>query len=332
MARPNKIWWWKQKKAWYVTIDGKRHRLSEDKPEAEKLFHKLKAQEIKPTSSVTAAEVMDKFLVWNENHRAKRTADWYREHLQSFLDSLTNQSIEAAKIRPHHVTDWCKSHWSKSTTRGAMVTVQRCFKWAVRQGYLDSSPLEYLEKPSAERRDNCPTQADYDEILKLSTEPFKSVLEFVYETGCRPQEVVAIEPRHVKGDRIEFPVVESKGKKVKRIIYLTDKAKQILDRNGGQFINARGRQWTCFALDCRLKKIAKKTGKKFCMTDMRHFWATRLLESGLDHITVAKLMGHADASMISRVYSHIGEKNNFLLERLNSVGASQSSKPQSQSD
>ena len=41
-----------------------------------------------------------------------------------------------------------------------------------------------------------------------------------------------------------------------------------------------------------------------------------MLQSGLDHLTVAELAGHRDASMVARVYSHIGEKNDYLLEQL----------------
>jgi len=322
MGRKAGIWYRKQNETWYVKINGKQINLGKDKAAAEKEFHRLKSCDIprhNVTNSVTAAEILDKFLLWVGDNKAQGTLDWYEKHLQAFLDSLPNQRIEADKIRPHHVTDWCKSSWSKSYTRGAMIALQRAFKWATKQGYLDRSPLEHLEKPSAERRDNCPTQADFDAILELATEPFKSVLQFCYETGCRPQEVIAIEPRHVKDDRVEFPVTESKGKKRKRVIYLTDKAKAILGRANGQFANSRGRPWTAFSMDCRLKKIAKKTGKKYSMTDLRHFFCDRMIMAGLDHTVVAGLMGHSNTQMVSSTYNHISQRNEFLLDKLKSV-------------
>jgi hypothetical protein len=36
----------------------------------------------------------------------------------------------------------------------------------------------------------------------------------------------------------------------------------------------------------------------------------------VDHITVAALMGHVDATMLSRVYQHVGEKTDFLRTEL----------------
>ncbi len=52
------------------------------------------------------------------------------------------------------------------------------------------------------------------------------VVTVMKETGCRPQEVRRVEARHFKRqDRCwEFPIAESKGKKDKRVVLLTDKA------------------------------------------------------------------------------------------------------------
>lgn len=61
---------------------------------------------------------------------------------------------------------------------------------------------------------------------------------------------------------------------------------------------------------------AGKHGVKYALTAIRHSYATRLLEAGVDHITVAMLLGHVDATMLARVYQHVGEKSDFLREEL----------------
>jgi integrase len=63
-------------------------------------------------------------------------------------------------------------------------------------------------------------------------------------------------------------------------------------------------------------KAAKKYGTKYALTAIRHSFATRLLEAGVDHITVAALMGHVDGTMLARVYQHVGEKTDFLRSEL----------------
>ncbi len=326
MARRPEMWFRKDRKAWFVTINGQRHNLGADKNKATKQFHKLMSEEPKQLVGLgtTVAEILDKFLLWVEANRSEGTYKWYHLYVQGFLDSLPDQTIEAIEVKPHHVTDWINPSWAQSSIRGATIAVQRAFKWSVLQGYIGKSPLVNLEKPMAERRDNCPTKEDYEAILKLATGSFKPLLEFVWESGCRPQEVVILEARHFKGDRLELMVSESKGKKQKRVIYLTDKAAGIIrdriaENQARIFVNRSGRPWNAYSINCRLCRIAEKTGRKFAFYDLRHSFATRMLEAGLDHFTVAKLMGHKDASMLAKNYSHLGEQGNFLLEKLKSV-------------
>lgn len=71
--------------------------------------------------------------------------------------------------------------------------------------------------------------------------------------------------------------------------------------------------------------IAAKAGTKFALTAIRHSFATRLLESGCDHVTVAMLMGHVDAVMLARVYSHVGERTDFLREALLKIAGASAS-------
>jgi integrase len=63
-------------------------------------------------------------------------------------------------------------------------------------------------------------------------------------------------------------------------------------------------------------QVAAKAGTKYALTSIRHSFATRLLEAGCDHVTVSALLGHVDAVMLSRVYSHVGDRADFLREEL----------------
>jgi site-specific recombinase XerD len=58
--------------------------------------------------------------------------------------------------------------------------------------------------------------------------------------------------------------------------------------------------------------LQQKLGTKYALYSLRHSFATRLLESGTDPLTVSALLGHADGSMLARVYSHLGESVDHL--------------------
>lgn len=52
---------------------------------------------------------------------------------------------------------------------------------------------------------------------------------------------------------------------------------------------------------------------RYSLYALRHSWATRALQSGLDGLTVAILMGHADPSTLAKVYQHLSHNPEHLL-------------------
>jgi hypothetical protein len=55
-----------------------------------------------------------------------------------------------------------------------------------------------------------------------------------------------------------------------------------------------------------LAKVTRRYGTKYCLYAFRHTWCNRALKNGVDPITVSVLMGHADTSMLAKVYQHLG--------------------------
>ena len=220
----------------------------------------------------------------------------------------------------------------------------------------------------------------FEQILRLvRKQPFRDLLVATWETGCRPQESLAVEARHVDlpNARWVFPADESKGEQWPRIIYLTDKALEITKRlmkrhpRGPIFRNTSGKPWTTDAVNCcftalqhrmgredikrrgieidteavramipslkptaridgvlRAKapneleqearrkyrlKLAAKHAPKYCLYHLRHSWLDRALKRGVDALTAAILMGHRDPSTIAKVYQHLAQSPDYLL-------------------
>jgi integrase len=64
---------------------------------------------------------------------------------------------------------------------------------------------------------------------------------------------------------------------------------------------------------------ARKRGAKFCLYAYRHTFANRLLEAGVDSLTVSTLLGHVDGTMLAKVYSHLQRNAAHLLDAVNTV-------------
>jgi integrase len=290
VARTASPWFWEERQGWYVTKDGQRHFLGEHPqgaPPPRKVkkkwnapepilqaFHALMAAPpeqpvptLPPSSGPTVAAILDKYLTWCQQHRAERTYEWYRDHLQSFLDSLPDPLLAMSDLKPFHVVEWVDSHagWSAAYRRGAIVAVQRPFNWAEEMGHVAASPIKKIDKPQPQRRENPITPDDFGAISARykDGDPFRDLLEFAWHSGCRPQEAKHIEPRHVHLDAecVIIPKEEAKGRRRARVILLHGRALEIVKRllairtEGKLFRNEDGERWKRFAIANRFDRL-----------------------------------------------------------------------------
>ncbi len=303
MARIPFPWFWEERAEWCVNIRGERIKLGPhpdgfDKPRKRQgkwnpplpilqAFHALMAQSNSPTARSPdlirptnfagpfVGEILDKFLDWCKKNRAERTFEWYRDHIQSFLNSLANPaSMLVTDLKPFHVIEWTDENpdWSPAYKRGAIIAVQRPFNWAEELGYFPTNPIKKVKKPTPQRRENPISPDDFTTILGLvkESDPFRDLLLFSWYTGCRPQEARHIEPRHVQlpNECIVIPKDEAKGKRRARVIFLHGPSLEIVKRLISQrreqklFVNSDGASWTKTTLCNRFGRLKLAIGMK----------------------------------------------------------------------
>jgi integrase/recombinase XerC len=333
MAHFPKPWFRAARGVWYVQIGGRQINLGGDREAAFAEYHRLMGRhrpgEGPPQDEAAppVVNVLARFRAWVEANRSAATLRLYDERLQSFIDSLVNQRLTVEQLKPHHVQEWIDAHpaWNDCTKRGRIMAVQTALTWAVRQGIIERSPLTTLRKPALGRRENPVTVADWPKILAAVRRPtLRDLLTVAWETGARPQELRRVEARHVDlaGCRWVFPAKESKGKRLPRVVHLTDTAAAICARlcrthpSGPLFRNEDDLPWTTFAVNCAMRRLAGRIGRHFALADFRHGFGTRMLAAGNDALTVAALMGHRDPSMLARVYSHVHADASHLRDAL----------------
>jgi integrase len=215
--------------------------------------------------------------------------------------------------------------WSASTKNGFARSVQRGLKWAEKQGLIDRTPIPSVEKPGRESREVVISPEEFDDLLaRFPDQEFRDVLITCWESGCRPQEMMRVEARHVDlaHNRWVFRLKESKGKQFTRIVYLTDRAAEITRRLAGEhptgklFRNADGEPWDKNAINRRFHRKKKALGRKLCLYHIRHSFATRMLLAGVDAIIVSMWLGHKDVSTLAKTYQHLQQRPEFLHEKL----------------
>ena len=329
---------------WYVQLGGKQVNLGPDQTAAFKAYHDLMARpDPTPAASPAAAPaaapaatatlqtrfvvvVVDEFLDWCQKHRAPHTYRWYKDRLNSFVQTIPAE-LTTDQLKPHHVQKWVDGYpveLASGSRRNLIASVKRTMHWAEEQGYVDRSPLAHMRKPGCGRKEQVVSAAQYEALLGWTTDQaFKDLLTTTWETGCRPQESLRLQARHVDlgGERWVLPPSESKGKQTPRVVYLTPKALEITKRlmqchpDGPLFQNADGRQWTPSATNCRFRRASKTVGVKISLYALRHTWINRMLLAGVDAFTVAVLAGHSDPSMLAKHYAHLSQAPGSLRDQ-----------------
>jgi integrase len=193
--------------------------------------------------------------------------------------------------------------------------------WVAAQGYITESPLSKMRlPPSISRGDEVFLTNDQWEKIIAAVDDVDvfDVLMLLHETGCRPGEIRLLEAKYFDevGKCIVFPKVESKGGKIQRIIHLNPVAMEIVKRRVSVQPEGKLFSFSATKLDTFCTRISKKTGIKFVPYALRHDFCTRAIIAGIDLQTLSILMGHCDLKMISKIYSHVRRREDFIKQEL----------------
>lgn len=210
--------------------------------------------------------------------------------------------------------------------------IRTYFEFLLAEELTDHDPSERIQSPRPGR--NLPQVLELAEIERLLDTPDlahplawrdRAMLEFMYASGVRVSELIALETRDLALED-EFARVYGKGGKERLVpigrravgalaIYLRE-TRPRLERGrseGRIFLNARGTPLTRMGVWKILRGHAEKASinKPISPHTLRHSFATHLLEGGADLIAVQEMLGHADIST-TQIYTHVDRQ--YLTE------------------
>ncbi|MCM8786706.1 MAG: tyrosine recombinase XerC [Candidatus Omnitrophica bacterium] len=209
---------------------------------------------------------------------------------------------------------------SKRTLSRKISTLKSFFKFMVKEGIIKSNPASSLIYPRLDKPlPKFLTESEVQKILdmpinseKIEDYRDKAILEFLYSTGARVSEMVALKISDI--DLISgVAKVMGKGKK-ERLLPLGEPAIQSIkkyldartDKSPFFLVNKRGKPLTDrgvrFIIDKYIKKAA--ISLKVSPHVFRHSFATHLLNRGADLRSVQELLGHSNIST-TQVYTHL---------------------------
>src|SRR5262245_3508172 len=194
-------------------------------------------------------------------------------------------------------------------------------------GLLRENPVRSVKKPDLGQRERVLTDEEENKLLDGTDKHFRSFLLALLHTIARPQEVRALQWKHLVLEPVPvFVLTDFKAKKrrkdrqtaVRRIL-LDDTMVQLLGELARKrqprpddfvFLDRRGRPWTANAVRCRMRRLLEKlefgpdgNGEHIVAYTLRHTAATRACTSGVPDRVLADLMGHTSTDTTRR-YQH----------------------------
>jgi integrase len=138
----------------------------------------------------------------------------------------------------------------------------------------------------------------------------QDIATLMLQTGMRPEEVYRIQPQNVHLPKSYLLNPFGKTKAAKRRITLTASARDVLKR---RMVDCGAYLFPCETDDKRPvpkvnnahdRAIRDSGIRPARLYDLRHTWATRAAESGIDLVTLAAMLGHSKINMVLR-YVHV---------------------------
>lgn len=214
-----------------------------------------------------------------------------------------------------------------STQKHWLGVVKKLFSYLTREGLVLYNPASDLELPRDEfRLPKAILSADEVETVmnvpNLDT-PMglrdRVILEVLYSTGIRREELCNLNRADVDFDRGVVRVIQGKGRK-DRYIPIGDRALRWIEKYLSDsrpalspsinelalFVGATGERVTTGRLSAKVRAIILKAdiGKSGSCHLFRHAFATHLLENGCDIRLIQGMMGHASIES-TEIYTHV---------------------------
>ena len=256
----------------------------------------------------TKSEVLKEFQQLLELHYTGRTPRNYTYHVRLFLDHaknvpvrVTNEDILAYNL---HIKDR-----GYSFRNVAINAIKAYFKFYLHKRTKSFAVIRPRKKKSLPK--NIPHEYLSGKISNTRNMKAKLILSLGYGCGLRSNEVIELRTKDIDIEQ-QTLMVRGKGNKERMVPFSDDLAFLLLayieEYNPKTFLfNGRGNDGSFrfrYSKGSILKLVKKNIGPQYNFHALRHSYATRLLNQGIDISIVSKLLGHANVKT-TMIYNHV---------------------------
>jgi integrase/recombinase XerD len=189
------------------------------------------------------------------------------------------------------------------------------FRWSHEEGHIQKNPADKIKEPKTEKRiPKFLTEMEIEHLREACSSPMeKALFEFMFSTGCRIGEVVTLDRGRINWSN-RSAVIRGKGDKEREVyfnircqIWLKRYLDNRVDRDPAIFVTERDPHRMSIAqMRYIIKRISNRAiiNKDIHPHQLRHSYATHLLNNGAPLDVIQSLLGH-EKSETTRIYAQL---------------------------
>jgi len=266
-------------------------------------------------------QLLDQFCEYSRFHRGylPDTIARYRTGIGLFCRSTGARTIGQCSeqlVRQFFHEGSAKRNWNPATFRTYHKSLVVFFRWCVTQRYLSSNPVDGMELPRLRKHLPQRLTADESEALlnRIANYPYghpyhrtrdHALIATLLYAGLRRRELLRLQVRDIDVEHRTVFVRQGKGGKDRFVPmhwHLAATLTALLEtrraagktcpelftavrRDAGMSVNALRKVF---------QRLARISGRPLRPHQLRHTFATLMLEGGCDIFTLSQMMGHSD--------------------------------------
>lgn len=270
-----------------------------------------------------------------EGKMAPSTEGSYRSYLRKHFQPYFGD-MPVTDIKLKHLDGFITSREGLSSKykKNLLTALQALFSWLVRWGEIEKMPIMPDIGPVDSKPGIAIQRMTQGEILGRIPQEHRDLIEFLFESGLRPSEAIALKITDydrenkailVRRTYSRATLRETTKQKKMRWLALYGKTLQIIEAycanrigDGFVFINPVTKQGYRY-------EFVRKLWRKYCGVPYRlydcgrHTFCTQIVDSGVNELQAQLIMGHSDRRTTQRYYHGDLERQREALEQREKV-------------
>lgn len=224
------------------------------------------------------------------------------------LDTITSNQLKAYLAKSSEVL-------KPASLAHRIRFMKSLFRWSHEEEHFPKNPTAKIKEPKTGKRiPKFLTEMEIEHLREACCSPLeKALFEFMFSTGCRIGEVVTLDRGRINWSN-RSAVIRGKGDKEREVyfnirceIWLKRYLENRVDRDPAIFVTERDpHRMSIATMRYIIKRISNRAGinKDIHPHQLRHSYATRLLNNGAPLDVIQSLLGH-EKRETTRIYAQL---------------------------